>query len=158
MSILRQKKIILTAIIPLLLIIGLSIQSYAATISVKHNVLTGLGGITYNVTNTLTVTDPAYLVTLADQSATSIWGNNAVLKTALTKGNWQFQVKVTANNDISNAQHIATVEIDDGSGYRTLAGTITFTAAIQKGDSAYLIFDMGTSELPTNSALVVTIT
>ena len=80
-----SKKIMLTAIIPLALIIALSVSSFAAT-PITTTSLTGLAGITYNVVPSasgFTFSNPEYRVTLAEKVAASTWTDEGTMNTAL---------------------------------------------------------------------------
>jgi hypothetical protein len=158
MNILRQKKVIVTAIIPLALIIALAFASYAAPIPVQTVNLNGLAGITYNIaTPGFTFSNPAYTVTLADKSASATWVNNGKMNSALFEGRWQFEVTLTADTALSSAAHTATLLIDKGNGYVTI-GTISFTSAVASGEKMTLIFGTGWTDLPESSAIVITLT
>ncbi len=164
MSILRQKKIILTAIIPLFLIIGLSVQSYASTVGVTPVSVTGLGGATYTVNaKSFAVADPAYKVTrVGATSATSLaWSNTAPLEDTTT-GNWELQVTVsiptTEANRPAAGDYAAVCQINNGAGYTTTTtSTIAFTTLADSSGSATFVFDTGVTSLDYITAIVITI-
>ena len=161
MSILRQKRVILTAIIPLFLIIGLSVQSYATTTVDNTSKFVGLGGMTYTVEATgFTVTNPTYMVTLTSVTTpATAWTNNNIITTTLTSGNWQFQATVTADVGLEANNYEATIQVNSGSGY-TFTKTIPFTVATDVAGSTQsmtFVFDMTSVELQDASAIVLTI-
>ncbi|HSV49870.1 MAG TPA: hypothetical protein VLH35_06095 [Candidatus Acidoferrales bacterium] len=164
MSILRQKKIILTAIIPLFLIIALSVQSYAATINVTTTSMRGLEGIAYsvNLDEGFAISNPAFMVSLTDETANATlaspatWTNGDDATGALTAGQWQFQMTLTSDASVPVDSYKAVVQIDRGTGYtaHTLyfdVGTLT-TA----GHTMEFFYSMGTN-IENVSAIVITI-
>lgn len=161
MSILRQKKIILTAVIPLFLIIALSVQSYAATTVNTNTSFVGLAGMTYTVEATgFTADNPAYMVTLTNvTSLATAWTNASTITTVLTAGNWQFQVLVKADSGLAADAYVATIQVNQGAGYNYTA-SIPFNLAADTTDSTQsmtFVFDMGSATVQDASAIVLTI-
>ncbi len=168
MSILRNKKVIITAIIPLALIITLAFASYAAT-PVSSTNLNGLAGITYNVApygQGFTFSNPKYTVTLSDAAASgtlaspAAWANNGEIHSTLVAGQWQLQVTLTADKtETSATTHTAIMQADFGlgQGYVTI-GTIYFTSTATTDNSMTLTFATGYTSLEDASAIVITLT
>ncbi len=154
----NKSKLLLTAVIPLALIMALSIGSYADSIGVTTiPSVQGLAGVQYNVAGGLSVTNPSFTLTQSNATATATtWSDTGTIATALTAGHWQFQITVTSKA-LADASHTVTVSMNTGSGYVDMP-SITFSGITADSNTMTFVFDAGTGPNAGNTAIIVTIT
>ena len=155
-----RNKLSLWLIIPLLAITLFSVYSFAASVGVTSTTLQGENGVFYNVIGGFTPTSNGFSVVQASGVATPspTWVSGGTAQTALTAGDWYYNVSLTSTALLTGSSHIITVSWNTGSGYSTLA-TITFTnsSTIPASQTMTFLFDTGGSSFNAPTGMTVTV-
>ena len=137
-----------------------SVYSFASNVAVTSAPVQSESGVFFNVDGGFTVTNNGFSIAqnMSAASAEPVkWTNSGICQTALTAGDWFYDLTLTVNN-IAQANHIYSVTImwDTGSGYSTL-GVLKVTSpdTIIDGQTMNMYFDTGQSNFNTPAAIKV---
>jgi hypothetical protein len=149
-------------LIPVLLILGFSVVSYAATVSVTSVTYQAANGVAFNVTGGFTATSNGFFVAqsaIAASSQPCTWTSGGTCSASVPAGNWYYSITLTINSGAApSTTYTVTVQWNTGSGYIQM-GQLTFTtpATITAGQTMTFIFNTGGSSFNAPTGIVITV-
>jgi hypothetical protein len=145
---------------PILAISIFAVSSYAANVSVETVSYAGQGGVNFIVSNGFTVANSGFHVAQASDAGSSLpasWVDDTVANTALTAGNWYYEVTLTLGAAAAiDHTYTVTVQWNTGSGYTSLT-PITFTTAHSIVPNESMTFRMDTEVTSFSAPTAVTV-
>jgi hypothetical protein len=147
---------------PILAISIFAVSSYAANVSVETVTYAGQGGVNFIVSNGFTVADSGFHVAQADDASSSLpaaWLDDDVVNTALTAGNWYYELSLTLGAAAAiDHTYTVTVQWNTGSGYSSLT-PLTFTTAhvIEVGETMKFRMDTGVTSFSAPTAITIVV-
>lgn len=157
-----RNRLPLKVLIPVLAISLIAIGSFAASVIVTTTTYSGEAGVSYIVIGCFTAASNGFQVVRSSTAATSLpatWTNGGTCNTALTAGDWYYQVTLTiAANATASHTYTVTVQWNTGSGYATLGSSLTFTTPATITAGWTMSFQMDTSTTSFNAPVAITVT
>jgi hypothetical protein len=145
---------------PILAISIFAVSSYAANVSVETVSYAGQGGVNFIVSNGFTVANSGFHVAQASDAGSSLpasWANDTVANTALTAGNWYYELTLTLGAAAAiDHTYTVTVQWNTGSGYTNLT-PITFRTAHSIVPNEVMTFRMDTLVTSFSAPTAVTV-
>ena len=157
-----KNKLPLKVLVPILAISLFAIGSFATSVGVTTQQYAGQAGVDYVVTGGFSAASNGFQVVQSAATASSqpaTWSNGATVNSALTAGDWYYQVTLTiAASAQASHTYTVTVQWNTGSGYTTL-GSLTFTtpATITAGQTMIFQMDVGSSSFNAPAGMTVTV-
>ncbi|MGH9918210.1 MAG: hypothetical protein ACRD6W_04980 [Nitrososphaerales archaeon] len=161
MSTLRNK-LPLKVMLPIMMISLFAVGSFATSVGVTTQSFAGEAGVNYSVTGAFTAASKGFQVVQSTTTASAqpcTWTSGGTCNTALTAGDWYYQVTLTiAASAIVSHTYTTTVQWNTGSGYVTL-GTLTFTtpATITAGQTMVFQIDTALTSFSAPAGITVTV-
>ena len=161
MSTLRNK-LPLKVMLPIMMISLFAVGSFATSVGVTTQSFAGEAGVNYSVTGAFTAASNGFQVVQSTTTASAqpcTWTNGGTCNTALTAGDWYYQVTLTiAASAIVSHTYTTTVQWNTGSGYVTL-GTLTLTtpATITAGQTMVFQIDTALTSFSAPAGITVTV-
>jgi hypothetical protein len=161
MSTLRNK-LPLKVIVPILMISVFAVGSFATSVGVTTQSFAGEAGVNYSVTGAFSAASNGFQVVQSATTASAqpcTWTNSGTCNTALTAGDWYYQVTLTiAASAQTSHTYTTAVQWNTGSGYVTL-GTLTFTtgATITAGQTMVFQIDTALTSFSAPAGITVTV-
>jgi len=147
--------------VPILAISLFAVGSFATSVGVSTQAYAGQAGVNYVVTGGFTATSNGFQVVQATTVASTSpcpWTSNGNCNTALTAGDWYYQVTLTiAAPALTSHPYTLTVQWNTGSGYVTL-GTLTLTSPATITPTQTMTFQMDTALTTFNAPAGITVT
>jgi hypothetical protein len=159
---LPKLKLPLKLLVPLLAIALFSVYSFAASITVTTTTIQNENGVYFNVVGGFTVASNGFAVVQATGTATTLpatWANGGIVQTALTAGNWYYNLTLTANAAATaSTTYNVTVTWNTGSGYSALGSLrVTLPASGYAGQSMTLLIDTQLQTFNAPAAMTITV-
>ena len=156
-----RNKLPLKVLVPILAISLFAVGSFATSVGVTTQSYAGQAGVNYVVTGAFSAASNGFQVVQSTATASAqpcTWSNGGTCNTALTAGDWYYQVTLTiAATATPNHTYTVTVQWNTGTGYATLGSlTLTTPATISAGQT--MIFQMDTAGTTFNAPAGMTIT
>lgn len=157
-----RNKLPLKTLVPILAISLFAVGSFATSVGVTTQSYAGQAGVDYVVTGGFTATSNGFQVVQSATTASTqpcTWSNGGTCNTALTAGDWYYQVTLTISASAAASHtYTVTVQWNTGSGYATL-GTLTVTtpATITSGQTMVFQMDTGLTTFSAPAGITVTV-
>ena len=151
-----KKKLLITAIIPIALIICLSAASFASTFSVTSSTRQAITGEVFNVSGGYTVASNGFLFSEKPTAEQTAWSNGAVLTgtDGIAQNHWYYSVTLTAQTG-ATAGTVSIQWSQNGATYTALGKAVTFYGTPVAGNTAKFLFDTGVG---VNTAITAPVT
>ncbi|HUI00185.1 MAG TPA: hypothetical protein VLX56_00985 [Nitrososphaerales archaeon] len=161
MSTLRNK-LPLKVMIPVLVVSLFAVGSFATSVGVSTQSFAGEAGVNYTVTGAFTAASNGFSVVQTTTTASSqpcTWANAGTCNTALTAGDWYYQVTLTiAASATPSHTYTVTVQWNTGSGYSTLGSlTVTTGSTISSGQTMAFQIDTSLTSFSAPAGITVTV-
>jgi hypothetical protein len=156
-----KNKMPLKVLVPILAISLFAVGSFATSVGVTTQSYAGQAGVNYVVTGGFSAASNGFQVVQATAVASAqpaTWTNGGVVNTALTAGDWYYQITLTiaASASVSHT-YTVTVQWNTGSGYTTL-GSLTFTTPATITPGQTMVFQIDTAGTSFNAPAGITVT
>jgi hypothetical protein len=156
-----RNKLPLKILLPIMAISIFAVGSFATSVGVSSQSYAGQAGVQYTVTGGFSAASNGFQVVQATTAATTLpatWSNGATVNTALTAGDWYYQVTLTiAASATPSHTYTLTVQWNTGTGYTSL-GSMTFTTASSITAAQTMVFQMDVGATSFNAPASVTVT
>jgi hypothetical protein len=156
-----RNKLPLKVLVPILAVSLFAVGSFATSVGVTTQSYAGQGGVNYVVTGAFSPASNGFQVVQSTTTASTspcTWSNGGTCNTALTAGDWYYQVTLTiAASATPTHTYTLTVQWNTGTGYATL-GTLTFTTPASISAGQTMIFQMDTALTTFNAPATITVT
>ncbi|HUI86175.1 MAG TPA: hypothetical protein VLY21_03365 [Nitrososphaerales archaeon] len=156
-----RNKLPMKVLLPILAVSLFAVGSFATSVGVTTQSYAGQGGVNYVVTGAFSPASNGFQVVQSTATASTqpcTWSNGATCATALTAGDWYYQVTLTiAASALASHTYTVTVQWNTGAGYLTL-GTLTFTTPATISAGQTMIFQMDTATTTFNAPATLTVT
>jgi hypothetical protein len=160
MSTLRNK-LPLKVMVPIMLISLFAVGSFATSVGVSTQSFAGQAGVSYSVTGAFSAASNGFQVVQSTTTASAqpcVWANGGTCNTALTSGDWYYQVTLTiAASAIVSHTYTTTIQWNTGTGYVTL-GTLTVTTGATITAGQTMVFQIDTIVTSFNAPAAITVT
>lgn len=147
--------------VPILVISLFAVGSFATSVGVSTQSFAGQAGVNYTVTGAFSATSNGFQVVQSAATASTqpcTWANGGTCNTALTAGDWYYQVTLTiAATAQTSHTYTTTVQWNTGSGYVTL-GTLTLTTGATITPGQTMIFQIDTALTSFSAPAGITVT
>lgn len=155
-----KNKMLITAIVPILLIVSLSVVSFASTFSASTSTRQALAGVVYNVTGEYTVSSNGFFFAATPYVANAAWSDEEILTAGIAVNHWYYSITLTAQTGVTPGT-ISVEWSQNGADYAPLGSVVTITGTPASGESVTVLFDTdvatGTS-INAPVAIVITVT
>lgn len=156
-----RNKLPLKVMVPILVISVFAIGSFATSVGVTTQSFAGQAGVNYTVSGAFSAASNGFQVVQTTTTASTqpcTWTSGGTCNTALTAGDWYYQVTVTiAASATPSHTYTTTVQWNTGSGYTTL-GTLTFTTGATITSGQTMVFQMDTALTTFSAPAGITVT
>ncbi|MEM0146125.1 MAG: hypothetical protein QXH66_03950 [Conexivisphaerales archaeon] len=157
------KYIPIKALAVIAIIAAISTVAFATSVGVTTTTYQAENGVEYIVTGNLTVNAVGFEVAPVAEAASSSpvsWVTNGYAQTAITAGDWIYNVTVTlTSSTAASTSYTITVSWNqNGAGLKQI-GSITFTtpSSITSGEEMTFSFDTGLTTFTAPSGIVITV-
>ena len=157
-----RNKLPLKVLLPILAISLFAVGSFATSVGVTTQAYAGQAGVNYVVSGGFTAASNGFQVvqsTAVASTQPATWANGGTVNTALTAGDWYYQVTLTiAAAAQTSHTYTVTVSWNTGSGYVTLGSlTLTTPATITPGQTMIFQMDIGATTFNAPAGITVTV-
>lgn len=152
----------LKLLFPLLAISLFAVVSYAVAVTTTTTTYQSDNGVYFNVAGGFTAASNGFNVvqaTAASSAQPCTWANGGTCATAVTAGDWEYQVTLTINaGATASTTYTMTIQWNTGAGYVTLGTrTVTTGATITAGQTMTFLFDTAGTTFNAPTGITITV-